>query len=207
MMAWVKAGIVAGLVPLSASAQGGSRGVEFYAGWQEPLTSLRVGVSHTATREGGSLIGVSIYGHANRPVLWRVNAELVENRIRVRARDPERPAEQTYAERRHEYTGSLDGAVRFAETRLAGRTIEHRFYGGGGVRRITTGSRQLVACTSNYACYALHNYLPTTGAVWRAGLISTSRGWANHVRLDLAYQLSKPWHRYQHDARLSLRIG
>jgi hypothetical protein len=207
MMAWIKAGIVSGLVPLSASAQSGSRGVEFYAGWQELMTSLRVGVSHSASREGGSVIGMSIYGHANRPVLWRVNAEIVANRIHVRARDLESASEQTYAEGRHEYTGSFDGAVRFAGTRLAGRSIEHRLYGGTGVRRTTTGSRHLVACTSNTACYALHNYLPTTGAVWRAGLISTSRGWVNHARLDLAYQLSKPWHRYQHHARLSLRIG
>ena len=202
---WILTGAAGLVAPLTLSAQDGSTAVELYAGWQEPLANLRSDAGVTAWRTGALLLGLSILVHPDRPLLWRLSADVTESRIHSRVRNAEPPLEQSYSALRREYAVTFEGALRIGETSLAGRPTEHRIYAGPGLRGISTDR---LACNAiNGACLALVGYQTTVGAVWRAGLISTMRTSSNHFRLDAGLQLSKPWHRFQHDVRVSLRIG
>lgn len=202
---WILAGAVVQVAPLTLSAQASPAAVEIHAGWQEPLANLRSDDGVTARRTGALSLGLSILLHTDRPLLWRLNGDVTESRISTRVRNPEPPSEQSYSALRREYAVTLEGALRIGETSIAGRPTELRIYAGPGLRAITTDR---FACNAiNSACLALSGYQTTVGAVLRVGLISTMRTPSNHIRLDAGFQLSKPWHRFQHDVRIGLRIG
>jgi hypothetical protein len=205
--------VLCGTSPVTAQAQTVTRAVEVYAGWQQPLAQLRRDSVLSVHRRGAMSIGLGGYIHAAQPVLWRATGEVTFTDLEVEQRRSTFfvPAGTTARHERPEYTLSVDGAKRVAAGRLAGRAADLRWYTGAALRRIGTTAfltSQGSACiTEDLPCSTGADYKVSIGPVWRAGILATIQGAGVRTRVDLGYQLSKPWHVFQHDLRLGIRFG